>query len=443
MRISDPLETILSLLSARVTSTIADGTCIHHLNLLLEFLAAWEKRPERLTRMVCQWCSTISETVGRLRPSETQIEPPKDLRILAECGLRLRPQEVEKYSDTTPALFAAVWSDCDSGGSDATHTRVQHSLPQYLYKYLLFVMLEVGFRLARTDATWGSIRPDDTSYHERIFETAFSSYDDDVIADAVGMWIMSSGRTPLGLFTRHLTERLGRVRPLSQELRQLIIRAVECTWEDGSWESGPETIHLLNCLDADMDNLIMHDRVGLLSSVVVGPGGLELSPHYWHLLDRSVEEGGIYFGFKSGDLDPMRALREAEDWEKLEVWMLVMWKALVRWCSTLESMEDIQQVTLELLSRRPSALRRFENIWREKSDDLREKSHYHPKRVLRDICERARAEIENLPSEESPGLPYVLFDLQVPICSNFTLFFSQPAPTQQLIPLIFAGDDTF
>ena len=350
-------------------STITDGTCTHHLNMLLEFLAAWEKRPECLTRMVCQWCSTISEAVGRLHPSETRIEPPEFLWFWTKYDARFRPQDVGKYPDFTAHLFAAVMSDRDSGGSDATHGRVQLSLPQALYEHLLFVMLEVGFRLARTDATWGSIRPDDTSYHQRVFETAFSSDDDEVIADAVGMWIMSSGRTPLGLFARHLTERLERVRPLSQRLRQLIIRAVELAWDSESWESGPETVHLLNCLDANMDNLDKYDRIGLLKSVMAGLGGLELSPHYWHSLDRPEVEGGTYPCPESSDWDAMRALWEAEDWEKLEVWILVMWKALVRWCSTLESMEDIQQVTLELLSRRPSALRRFENIWREKSND--------------------------------------------------------------------------
>ena len=407
MRISDSLETILSHLSAKVMSTIADGTCIHHLNILLEFLAAWEKRPECLTQMVCQWCSTISEAVGRHHPGETQIEPPQDLKYLALLNKRLRPQDVRKYPFAPAALFAAVRSDRDSGGSDATHGRVQHSLPQELYEYLLFVTLEVGFRLARADARWGSIRPDDTSYHEQIFETAFSSDDDEVIADAVGMWIMSSGRTPLGLFARHLNKRPERDRPLSPGLRQLIIRVIEHTWVSGSWESGPETVHLLNCLDANMDNLNEYERVGLLSRVVGSPGGLELSLHYWHLLDRSVVEGGTYFDLKSSDWNAMRALWEAEDWEKLEVWMLVMWKPLVWGYSRPGSMEDIQRVTLDLLSLRLSALPRFENLCEEESRSSEEELNCVPWRVLRDTCKRARVKIENLPSEDSPGLLYV------------------------------------
>ena len=75
-------------------STIADGTCIHHLNLLLEFLAAWEKRPEYLTPMVCKWLDTISGAIGRLPPDETQIPTPYFLQECVERDLRLRPQDV-------------------------------------------------------------------------------------------------------------------------------------------------------------------------------------------------------------------------------------------------------------------------------------------------------------------------------------------------------------
>jgi hypothetical protein len=186
--------------------------------------------------------------------------------------------------------------------------------------------------------------------------------------------------------------------PLSDGLRQLVIDAVERAWQNEPWESGPETVHLLNCLKADMDDLDEDDRVDLLSCAVRGPGGLELSLHYWGLLDQLVVVKGYHHTLESGDSDVTRALREAEDWEKLEIWMLVMWKSVLGRYSTPESVEDIEQVTLDLLSRRPSVLQRFESICGVESS-------YSPNLVLRDICKRAR--IENPPSEDSPGLPYV------------------------------------
>ena len=100
----------------------------------------------------------------------------------------------------------------------------------------------------------------------------------------------------------------------------------------------------------------------------------------------------------------MRTLRKAEDWERLEVWMLVMWKSLLR-RSEPESMEDIRWVTRGLLSQRPSALQRFEDVCAEESSDGEEESNDGPGWVLQDICTRARS--KNPPSEDSPGLSYV------------------------------------
>ena len=308
------------------------------------------------------------------------------------------------YSSIATTLFSAVGSDRNSGGSDPTHSQVQHALPQYLYEYLLSMILEVGFRLAGIGARFEGIDPNDTPHHKRIFETAFSSDDDEVVADAVRMLITSCGHTPLGSFARHFTKRLERDRPLSEGLQQLIIDVVERTWNNEPWESGPETVRLLNCLDADLDGLRENVRVCGLTHVMCGPGGLELSPHYWRLVYRFVVDGKTSVSLEPSDWDIMRALREVEYWGKLEVWMLHMWKFLPR-RSTPELVEDIRQVTLELLSQRPSALQEFENICREESSDREEESNYNSKRVLQDICKRARA--ENPPSEDSPGLLYV------------------------------------
>ena len=357
--------------------------------------------------MVCQWCSTISEAVGRLRPGETQIELPYYLEPSAIHN-RFRQQDIGSCwtcSNFATTLFSAVGSDRDPGGSDATRSQVQHSLPQYLYEYLLSIMLEVGFRLAGIGAGFEGIDPNNTPHHKWIFETAFSSDDDKVVADAVRMWIATTSRTPLGQFAHHFTKRLERGRPLSEGLRQLIMDVVERIWDNEPWESGPETVRLLNCLGADLDGLQERTRAYLLSHVMCGPGGLELSLHYWRLVDR-VADGETYLGIDSSDWDIMRALREVEEWEKLELWMSAMWKQLLL-CSEPESAipEDIRQVTLELLSQRPLALLKFKNICGVESSDREEESNYNPKRVLQDICKRARA--ENPPSEDSPGLPYV------------------------------------
>ena len=377
-------------------STIADGTCIHYLNLLLEFLAAWEKRPECLTRMVCQWSSTISEAFESLRrdktlrPNETRIEPPENLKLCVASNLRLRMKAESEYPGIRAALFSAAGTNRDSGGLNATHSRVQHSLPEDLYEYLLSIMLEVGFRRVGIDSRLGGIHPDDIPHHKLIFDTAFSSDDDEVVADAVRMWITSTGRTPLNSFARHFTKRLDR--PLSDGLRQLVICVVDLIWRNPQEEgSGPETVRLLNRLDADVDGWVVR-----LVDVMHGPEGLGLSLPYWRLVDRAVDEKKD-LGFESSAWDVMGALREAEDWEKLEVSMLVKWKLLQQ---RTEVTEDIRRVTRELLSQRPSALQKLENICGGESSDREEESNNDPKRELRKICKEAR-------DENLTRLPYV------------------------------------
>ena len=413
-------------------STIADGTCIYYLHLLLEFLAAWGKRPECLTRMVYQWCSTISEAVKVLRPGETRIGPSRLLRRYVRNNVRHRPQDPENRLATNS--FFTVRSNRDSAGSDATHAQARHSLPQDLYEYLLSILLEVGFRLAKNDDTWAHILPDD--HHELIFETAFSSDDDQVVADALRMWITSGACTSLGSFSRYFTMRLERDNPFPRELQQLIMCVIVQFWMSERRESGPEIVHLLNRLNANTGWSWSHEQVdlgsygqvdlgsygqvdlvtdclmGLVRDAVRGPGGLALLPYYWPLLDRFVVVEGNHWDLESGDWDVMRALREAEDWEKLEVWMLVMWKSLLRYATSEPSMEDIRKVTLELLLHRRSALRRFEGLCGESQcgeegepREEEEESDDNPKRVLRDICKQAR--IENPPSEGFQSPPYV------------------------------------
>ena len=277
-------------------STIADGTCTRHLNLLLEFLAAWEKRPKCLTQMACQWGFTIAKAVARLGPGEIRIGSQPDLEYCALRGVRLRPKDLENWrqSEIATAQFSAVRSDRDSGGNDGTHRKVQYDLPHLtLHKYLLSIILEVGFRLTGVGPTWGGIHLDDTSHYEWIFETAFSSDDDEIVADAMRMWIVSDIRAPLPSFARVFTKRLERKMPFSQGLRPLITRVVERIWDSAPWESGPETVHLLNRLDTNMDGLKKYRLVDLLKRVVRGSGGLKLSSHYWGLLDRSVVVEGL------------------------------------------------------------------------------------------------------------------------------------------------------
>jgi len=134
-----------------------------------------------------------------------------------------------------------------------------------------------------------------------------------------------------------------------------------------------------------------------------------------------------FAAFASGDMGLTRSLEESEQWEKLEVWMVIAWKSLgygfmedtelgegidpgedsesgeytdsgegTEPEEDVEPMdaEELEQVTLKLLLRRPSALPRFEDLANSRALWMDQDV------VLRRICTQAR--VERSPPEPLP-----------------------------------------
>lgn len=141
-----------------------------------------------------------------------------------------------------------------------------------------------------------------------------------------------------------------------------------------------------------MDDVVDKDTWGkMLVSVIRSPAGLEsLSSHFWHLLDKLVSATQLRGTSEPHNAEVMMSLENAGDWEKLEIWMVVMWESL-SFPEMLkpESMLGIQQTTLNLLIQRPSAIPRFEV--------LHEGVFFFPPKVLQVICDEART--KQLPSK--------------------------------------------
>jgi len=390
---------------------IADGTCLHHLNYLLEFLAAWEKRPAYLTLMAYQWCSTISEAVGRLGPSEMPICLPDSLQYILRYQLRFRSQDLATDAHTRIFLkvfkgfSSTVGPGCDPVHSDATsHTpgHLQHMI-SLIYPYLLSIILEIGFRRVASGPGQPALHLDHTSHHEWVFESAFSSNNDQVVADAMCMRIMGGDSTPPGLCAHYLAKRVKRGTPFSPRLRQASIHTIERIWRNELKASGLDTVCWLNCLNVDADDIADKDHwVELLVDVIRSPAGLEsLSSHYWRLLGELVVASNLDLCLAPHDVEVMRSLEKAKDWEKLGVWMVVVWSLLPNsGIPGSELMEGIEEVTLESLLRRPSALQGFEDLCEVGGLSLGYLQGY--KNRLQWICNRARA--EQLPSESPPPL---------------------------------------
>jgi len=236
------------------------------------------------------------------------------------------------------------------------------------------------------------ILPPNTPHHGWMFEVLFSSDDDEVIADALYAWVMDPyrtrvvgphqpRRTTIGLCARDLAGRVERGAPFSPRLQRTIVHVIECVWFGDSEVAGLEleTARLLNHLDLRVGGMKYKNIwYQLIIDVIRSPTGREGLPTYcWHILGTLSLTMPVF----SYDIGVMRSLVDAEDWEKLEVWTLVVWHSTPPWSE--ERLEDIGQMTLKLFQRLPSAISTFESLYKGGTKSTKRD------KILR-ICNRAR-----------------------------------------------------
>jgi len=394
---------ILSHLSTRVTNFIVNGDGLERLEFLLRFLLAWKKRPDCLTKMAYGWCSDFFKPAGSGAPFQTQRQDIATGRINPKF---LPPELYPSSRIGIENAFGYVGPLCDliRSGNASHHIRErpQEWATFRRQKPLLFMILKVGFRLASPGT---DLRLDHTPHCDLVFKHAFSSGNDEVIADAVCAWMMDKGHMLADSCVHYLAdmladscvhylaERMAKGPPFSPRLQQICVSLIKRMVHYTVFK--PETIYLLNRLNLGMDD--MSDRIlwaSLLVRVICSPAGFrDLSIHYWHLME---ELPHLDFPIARA-MELARLLEKAEDWEKLEAWMVVAWR--VHWRrleepTRLEILECLKQVTLKHLRRRPSALPRFEAIPRLEG---RWPGHYT---ALEDICTQVQA--EQLPLEPPP-----------------------------------------
>lgn len=443
--------------------TITNGNLLRHLYYLLVFLATWKERPTCLAQIAYKWCSAISEVaVGRFGQGEIPViepQPPQDelkqkLKdhemelIMHQIYLRLQPapffvrsfqneplplpeppepglglrfqlrqqdpgpsESPDPLSRIVEEEFSEVGPACDLVYSDDASCRAHRgqleSLTPLDYAHFLSITLEVGFRLATPDHGPTSIYlshsvPHQTSHHDWIYKIAFSSHDDELVADAMYAWVADEPEQAC-LCAHYFTKRVEWDAPFSPRLQQASICAIRRVWYHEHDASGLEIIQWLNRLDVDVDDVDNTDLwVLMLVDMIHFPTGMEvLSSHHWTLLGNLVlaADGGMTTTYRNWEemtlareAKVMRSLREAEDWDKLGVWMMAIWVLMedvkelgdIQWMENTEWMMDIFRVTLELLSQRPTGLAVFEAMYERKI------SEGPAKTALRLVCERAR-----------------------------------------------------
>ena len=369
----------------------------------------WKERPECLTPIAYQWCSAISEAAAR-RGSGPPTNRQVVLQILRHMPEGLARAEFPNELRLTEKEFSEVGHSCDFLRLDDTPHRA-HGHPQYLVPDtydLLPAVLEIGFRQVTPGHDQPTFRLNHTSHHDRMFQTAFSSNDDDVIVDAMSVWTVGGGWAPPGSRVRYLAERVEKDEPFSPRLRRASISVIGHIESSELETLGPNIVRLLNRLDVDVDDMVDRDAwMQMLIRVICLPTGAEsLSPHYWCLLGKLALGRGLRWcncvKRGSSNVEVMGSLEKAEGWEELEVWMMVMWQSLDEFTTPPFIVEDIEQVTLNLLLRRASALPRFRDLCMHGS---LQDSHAIQ---LRQICDQVQAEQSPL---EPPPPPYVPFAL--------------------------------
>jgi hypothetical protein len=279
----------------------------------------------------------------------------------------------------------------EDGGDELTSEglpRLQYSID---FVHLLSNSLAIAFRHIGSNS-FPSIHLPHTHHHEWMLDAIFTTENDDLIADAMCVWIVDQKVTPPGSCTRRLLKLTERDRLFSPRLRLTIFLAVQQLLDRELKATGLEFVHLLNNLEFGVDDTGGEDwrLLGLVTGVLqssVGQG--YLSSHYWLLLRSLIFMGpSSHPGIVVNEGVVMKSLEEAQDWDKLETWMLFVWWS---WCSRSRE-GDIERITLTLFRQRPSAVPKFELLY-EKC--RRPNSHclfnVH-KDEFRRICDQARAE---------------------------------------------------
>jgi len=335
------LESISSLLSQAVINA-ASNSHPHHqlLSDLLGGLAKWASPPAYFTQYAYAWCSAICE-------KNEDIDACKDLLVSA---------------------------------------------------------LKLGFR--RDDIYVDSMRynPVHTDHHKRMIDVIFSTGNTDTIADALCAWTI--GDTPqlrfpfLGACADHLVNLTGMEFP--PRLRRMVIRAIECIGYPEFERAGIEKfVPLLNGLEIEVHEMGWRSRwTSFLWNVLRSfPGQRHLSSHYWqYIVPMAMQPGLFPLHLKPSDLDTMKSFEEAEDWERLEVWVGMMW--ILELPEEGIEVEEVERATRTLFCKRPGAFQTVEEWVLGASEE--NSLYVQHGDIFRMVCDEARKEAGRKRSLQMP-----------------------------------------
>ena len=233
---------------------------------------------------------------------------------------------------------------------------------------LLLTALEIGFRHPDSQVRYIEARLAHTQHHLEMVDVVFESQQSEAIADLLHAWTISV--TPAYRLLGACAERLvglQNLMPFSSRLRQLVMRSVLSIGYDGFKGVGVEGfIGLLNNLRVTVEEIKSRSEWEklLLKTLQTSEGAQHLSYQYWELLVELVISPSPLPRRKIPyNSQIMTFLTEAQEWNKLECWMVIVW---VVWPSEADgTTEDFEHSVPLLFRQQPGAFQKLER-WMER-----------------------------------------------------------------------------
>ena len=230
----------------------------------------------------------------------------------------------------------------------------------------LLLSLEIGFRHLNLQSEWIKAKLIHTEHHQELANIVFESKSGEAIADLLCAWTSGSNShepyTSLNICTKHLIG-LHHLHPFSSRLRKLIIHVIYLISYEEFKQAGVEGfVGLLNDLQICVEDIVGKEDKWtrlLLDTIQSSEGIQHISHPYWKLLVELMVSNSWWLERSIYNPQTMVSLKEAEEWDKLECWMGVVW---MFWPPEKgETTEvDLEQMALSLFHHQPGAVQKLE-----------------------------------------------------------------------------------
>ena len=308
-----------------------------------------------LDRILSQLSNAISSSI-------TASQPPYELILHVLLDLT-------KLKTHPPYLTKMAYEWCSVIYGNQQHFRDWESL--------LFLSLEIGFRHLNPEQLFLA-KLTHTEHHRRLAEIVFNSGGMETIADLLQAWTLredprKSPDAPLDILVGHLVGLNCQV-PFSTRLSRLAIQVIEAIDNQRFKEVRMEgLVGLLNHLNISSDCVGGEYKwVSLLLDTIQSPEGAQhLSLQSWQFMVEYTtrESWKLEDGFYKPHISPL--LEKAQEWDKLECWMGIVWMAWPPGANDLAKTEELGHVMKSLFQQRPNAAQKLEQ-WIKQSQEGRE-----------------------------------------------------------------------